>query len=324
MKLTFLGTSAGTPSRTRNVTSIALQWMQEGSVWLFDCGEGTQQQILRSPLSLSRIQRIFLTHLHGDHLFGLPGLLSTRSLIDPQSGPIGVHGPEGVGKFIACALEVSRARLAYPIMVETISEGLVYDDDTRYVYCRRLSHGAMPSFGYAIVEKPKPGEFDAEMAASLGIPAGPLYGKLKAGETITLADGRAIEGSALVGPTRPGRKVVICGDTGQTTNTVQLAMGADVLVHEATFGNAEEERAKLQGHSTAQMAAAVARDAGVKALILTHISARYESQDRSQLTALLDEARAIFPNTYLAEDFWTFDIEAHSSPPRPKMGERQG
>jgi ribonuclease Z len=313
LKLTFLGTSAGTPSRSRNVTSIALQWMQEGSVWLFDCGEGTQQQILRSPLSLSRIQRIFLTHLHGDHLFGLPGLLSTRSLIDPSSSPIAIYGPEGLEKFINCSLEASRAHLAYPISVQTISEGLVYKDDVREVHCRRLSHGAMPSFGYAIIEKPRPGEFDAEKAAALGIPAGPIYGKLKAGEKVTLDDGRVIDGKELVGPAKPGRKVVICGDTGETPNTVQLAQGADVLVHEATFAIAEEERAYAQGHSTTIVAAKAAREADVKTLILTHISARYEAQDRSQLAMLLEEARAIFPNTYIAEDFWTFDLPPHTA-----------
>src|SRR5579862_5280007 len=308
MKLTFLGTSAGTPTRSRNVTSIALQWIQEGSVWLFDCGEGTQQQILRSPLSLSRIQRIFFTHLHGDHLFGLPGLLSTRSLIDPNSSLIEIYGPEGLEKFIDCALEVSRARLAYPISVHVISEGLVYEDEIREVHCRRLTHGAMPSFGYAIVEKPRAGEFDAEKAAALGIPAGPLYGKLKGGERVTLSDGRIVDGKELVGASKPGRKVVICGDTGETMNTVQLAQEADVLIHEATFAAAEEERAQAMGHSTTTTAARAARDAGVKTLILTHISGRYEGQDRSQLASLLDEARAIFPNTYVAEDFWTFDV----------------
>lgn len=308
MKLTFLGTSAGTPSRTRNVTSIALNFVQEGGCWLFDCGEGTQQQILRSPLSLSRIQRIFTTHMHGDHIFGLPGLLSTRSLIDPQASPITIHGPEGLAGFIECALSASRAHLAYPITVETIAEGMIYQDETREVHCRRLAHGAMPSFGFRIVEKDRIGEFDADQAAALGIPAGPIYGRLKAGESIALPDGRLIEGRTLVGPSRQGRKLVICGDTGESQNTVHLAQGADVLVHEATFAKAEEERAKSQGHSTSEMAARAARDAGVKALILTHISARYEAQGSTQLPALLEEARAIFPHTYLAEDFWAFEI----------------
>lgn len=310
MKLTFLGTSAGTPSRTRNVTSVALQWIQEGSVWLFDCGEGTQQQILRSPLSLSRIQRLFITHMHGDHIFGLPGLLSTRSLIDPQASPIAIYGPDGLKAFVGYALGASRAHLNYPITIETIAEGLVYEDEIREVHCLRLAHGAMPSFGYAIVEKPRAGEFDAEKAASLGIPAGPIYGRLKAGEAITLQDGRVIDGKTLVGPARPGRKIVICGDTGETPNTVQLACGADVLVHEATFAEADKERALAQGHSTAEMAARAARDAGVKMLILNHISARYEGVDRAGLGSLLDEARAIFPNTRLAEDFWTLEVPA--------------
>ncbi|HEX5324945.1 MAG TPA: ribonuclease Z [Capsulimonadaceae bacterium] len=315
MKLIFLGTSAGTPTRSRNVTGIALQWMQEGAVWLFDCGEGTQQQFLRSPLSLSKIQRIFITHLHGDHLFGLPGLLSTRSMIDPASSPITIYGPEGLEKFISSALEVSRARLAYPITIQAISEGLVYEDEIREVYCRRLAHGAMPSYGYAIIEKERAGEFDAQKAEALGIPPGPIYGKLKAGERVTLADARVIEGRELVGPARPGRKVVICGDTGETANTVELARGADLLVHEATFAAEEDERARAMGHSTTLIAAKAARDAGVRALILTHISGRYEGQNQSQATLLLDEARAIFPDTYLAEDFWVYDLPPHKTRP---------
>lgn len=311
MKLTFLGTSAGSPTRTRNVTSIALQWVQQGALWLFDCGEGTQHQILRAPtVKISQLERIFVTHLHGDHVFGLPGLLASRSLIKGALTPVTLHGPAGLEPFLRGALALSQTHLRYPLVFEAVTEGLIFDDETRQVFCRKLSHG-IESFGYAIQEKPRPGEFDAQKAKQLGIPAGPLYGRLKNGETIKLPDGRTFDGNELVGPPRPGRKVVLCGDTGATPATVELAQGADVLVHEATFMTEQADRAVQVGHSTAAGAATEARDAGAKALILTHFSARYESDGASRLPDLLGEARAVFPNTHLAEDFWTYEIPAH-------------
>ena len=271
MKLVFLGTSAGTPTRARNMTSLALQWTQEGELWLFDCGEGTQQQILRAPVRVGQLSRIFVTHLHGDHVFGLPGLLASRSLIKGLLTPVTLHGPEGLAEFLRSSLSITQTNVRYPIAVETVAEGIVYEDETRTVTCRLLSHG-IPSYGFAIEEKPRTGEFDAERAASLGVPFGPLYGQLKRGETVTLEDGRVIDGTELVGPPRPGRKVVICGDTGATPATVELAQEADVLVHEATFMSDNLERARQVGHSTAAIAAEAAEDAGVKTLILTHFS----------------------------------------------------
>ena len=177
------------------------------------------------------------------------------------------------------------------------------------VFCRRLSH-RVTSYGYAVLEKPRPGTFDADQAKALGVPFGPLFGRLKAGETITLPDGRTVNGSTLVGPPRPGRKVVLCGDTGVTPAVVELAREADVLVHEATFMAEQAERAAAAGHSTAAEAATAARDAGVGTLILNHLSARYESGSEPRTGDLLAEAQAIFPNTLLAHDFWTYEVAA--------------
>lgn len=310
MKLTFLGTSAGSPTRTRNVTSLALQWVQQGALWLFDCGEGTQHQILRAPtVKVSQLERIFVTHMHGDHIFGLPGMLASRSLIKGVLTPVTLHGPADLETFVRGALALSQTYLRFPIVFVTVTEGPVFEDDTRLVSCRKLSHG-IESFGYAIQEKPRPGEFDAGKARDLGIPAGPLYGRLKSGETITLPDGRTFDGAQLVGPPRPGRKVVICGDTSPTPATIELARDADVFVHEATFLSEQADRAVQVGHSTAAGAATEARDAGAKSLILTHFSARYESDSASRLPEMLAEARAIFPNTHLAEDFWTYEVSA--------------
>ncbi len=307
MKLTFLGTGAGSPSLTRNVSSLALQWPQRAALWLFDGGEGTQQQVLRSPLKLSQLEQIWVSHLHGDHVFGLPGLLASRSAAQSVDTPVTVFGPQGLEEWLRTTLRLTATGLKFPLLFETVTEGLVYEDDTREVYCRRLNH-RVTSYGYAAREKPRPGMFDAAQAQALGVPFGPLLGRLKAGETLTLPDGRVVDGAALVGPPRPGRTLVVCGDTGRTPATVELAAGADVLVHEATFLSDQQERAVAAGHSTAAEAATVARDAGVGTLILTHISARYAGEAPPHAADLLAEAQAIFPNTLLAHDFWTYEV----------------
>ncbi len=307
MKLTFLGTGAGSPSLTRNVTSLGLQWSQQASLWLFDGGEGTQQQVLRSALKLSQLEQIYVTHLHGDHVFGLPGLLASRSAAQDVQTPLTIFGPPGLEEWLRVTLRLTATGLKFPLQFVAVTEGVVYQDDAREVTCRRLNH-RVASYGYAVSEKPRPGTFDAGKAKALGVPFGPLYGRLKAGETITLPDGQSVDGAALVGPPRPGRKVVICGDTGVTPAAVELARGADVLVHEATFLSEQAERAGAIGHSTAAEAATAARDAGVGTLILTHVSARYESHSQPRTGELLAEAQAIFPNTLLARDFWTYEV----------------
>lgn len=312
LKLTFLGTGAGSPSLARNVSSLGLQWTQRGALWLFDAGEGTQQQVLRSslmqiPVRLSQLEHIYITHLHGDHVFGLPGLLASRSSAQDIQTPVTIFGPPGLEEWLRVTLHLTGTGLRYPLTVQTVREGLIFEDDTREVYCRRLAH-RIASYGYAVREKPRPGTFDAPQALALGIPPGPLYGRLKAGETLTLDDGRVVDGGTLVGPSRPGQTVVICGDTAPTQATIELALGADILVHEATFLKEQADRAVVAGHSTAAGAAQVARDAQVGTLILTHISARYESDSGTRLGELLAEAQAIFPNTLLARDFWGYEM----------------
>ena len=289
------------------MTSVALSFVQSGMVWLFDCGEGTQQQILRAPVKISRLERVFLTHLHGDHLFGLPGLLASRSLIKGALTPVTLQGPDGVEAFVRCALDISRTGLRFPLAFAPVAEGLIYENDACQVMCRKLAHG-IDSYGYAIQEKPRRGELDVQQLHDLGVPFGPLFGRLKRGETIVLSDGRSIDGRELVGLDKKGRKVVVCGDTGPTKAAVELAQNADVLVHEATFMSADVEKARQVGHSTAVDAATIARDAGVKTLILTHFSARYESDANSGLPDLLAEAQAIFPETHLASDFFSYDV----------------
>ncbi|HLJ57021.1 MAG TPA: ribonuclease Z [Chthonomonadaceae bacterium] len=306
MKITFLGTGSGAPSRHRNVSAFALQRPQQSGAWLFDCGEGTQHQILRSELRLSQIDRIFISHMHGDHVFGLPGLLASRSLQAGMQTPVTVYGPPGLHDYLRGTFEISQSRPAYPLHVVPVTPGLVFEDARTQVTCAAVSHRT-PAFAYAVIERDSPGHFDVARAKELGIPSGPTYGRLKAGEKVTLADGRVIDGAALTGPTRRGRRLVYSGDTGYTRSMVELARGASVLIHEATFLDEDAAHADRASHSTAASAAKVAKQAGVETLILTHVSARYEG-DGNRLADLLAEARAIFPNTILARDLWSYEV----------------
>ncbi len=309
MKITFLGTSSGAPSRTRNVSSIALQLPERGAFYLFDCGEGTQHQMLRSPLRPSQLERIFITHLHGDHIFGLIGLLASRSLATGGVSPVTLYGPEGLDEYVRCSLHVSRTHLGYPLEVRTVAApGIVYEDEALSVVCAPMRHG-IEAYGYAVIEKEQTGRFDVEKAQALGVPAGPLYGRLKNGETITLPDGRTVDGTTLIGPPRPGRKIVFTGDTTYTPSAVELALNADVLIHEATYSENDLPLAERAQHSTTGMAARVAHEADAKTLILTHISPRYEGGEGQTTDDLLREAQTIFPNTLLAHDFFTYEVQ---------------
>ncbi len=295
------------------MTSIALQLDQQSKLWLFDCGEGTQHQVLRSPLRLSQLDKIFITHLHGDHLFGLVGLLASRSLQDSIESPVTIYGPQGLSEYIRVSLEISRTRLQYPIHIEITKPGQICDTEMVEVFAAPMSHG-ITAFGYAVSEKTQPGRFEVERAKELGIPEGPLYGQLKRGETVTLLDGREIDGKSLVGAEKPGRKIVFCGDTTFTPNAIELSRDCDLLIHEATYMHADKPLALRANHSTAIMAAEVALQAGAKMLALTHFSARYEADTAQGLPELLAEAQSVFPNTYLAHDFWTVTVPRREPP----------
>ncbi|WNR42273.1 ribonuclease Z [Paenibacillus roseipurpureus] len=305
MDLYFLGTGAGMPSKQRNVTSIALNLLDErGTYWLFDCGEGTQQQILHSPVKLGRTEKIFITHLHGDHVYGLPGLLTSRSYLGGDT-PLTLYGPKGLKAFVETALEVSGAHLTYTLhIVELTDEGVIFEDESFLVETARLEH-RIECFGYRIVEKDQPGKLLNEKLKELGVPPGPLFGKLKQGLTIQLEDGRTLNGEDFLGAPVPGRVVVVLGDTRYCEGAKKLARGADVLVHEATFAMDKQELAYAFDHATSTDAARTAQEAGANALIMTHLSSRYQGDS---VTELLHEAQHIHANSYLAKDFWCFDI----------------
>lgn len=306
LQITFLGTSSGVPTRSRNVSSIALRLPQRAELWLFDCGEGTQHQILRSDLKISQITRIFVTHMHGDHTYGLMGLLASCGLAGNPTR-IDIYGPPKLEEYLKAAGRYSQTHFSYPVKVHTVQPGVIFEDEEFTVSCAPLTH-RVPAFGYRVAEKDRPGRFDVDRAIKLGIPSGPLYGRLKRGEVITLPDGRMINGADLCGETQIGRKFVYCTDTIYCENAVELSQDADVLVHEATFAHQDAELAYQRLHSTSTMAAQTALGAGVKRLIMTHFSPRYAPGNAIVLDDLLAEARSIFPNTIMAHDFFSYEI----------------
>lgn len=305
MEIEFLGTGAGSPGKFRNVTSTALRLLDErNSVWLFDVGEATQHQILRTTLKPRKIDKIFITHLHGDHIFGLPGLLSSRSF---QGGdtPLTIYGPKGIRNFVEVSLRVSETKLSYKIRYQELTtDGLVFEDGKFRVYAQHLDH-RIECFGYRIEEKDHPGELQVEQLQAAKIPSGPVYGQLKAGKTVTLPDGRVINGADFLGPAQPGRIVAILGDTRQTPNAEKLAINADVLVHESTFAKGESKLARSYYHSTNIQAAELAKRMHVKQLLLNHISARYTGKIAAELQ---HQAREVFKQTRVVKDFDEIEV----------------
>lgn len=306
------------PTRSRNVSSVALRLPQRAEVWLFDCGESTQHQFLRSDFKSSQIRRIFVTHMHGDHIFGLPGLLASCGMAGTGQQQIDIYGPPELGKYLEACRSYSKTQSSYPIEVHVTEPGKVYEDDDYIVTCQRLKH-RIPAHGYRVVEKDRTGHFDVKRAATLGISPGPVYGKLKRGEVVTLPDGRKVNGADLCGPTIVGRKFVYCTDTVFCENAIELADHADVLIHEATFAHQDAGLAYQRLHSTSTMAAQVALSAQVKQLIMTHFSPRYAPGNSLGLDDLLAEAKAIFPNTLMAKDFLTYDIVRTGEQPKLEM-----
>lgn len=313
VQITFLGTSSGVPTRSRNVSSVALRLPQRSELWLFDCGEGTQHQFLRSDLRVSQLRRIFVTHMHGDHVFGLPGLLASLGLAGTCQG-IDLHGPDPLRGYLEGVLHASSCRIGYPLRTHRVREAAhsgapIYEDDELLVRCAPLTH-RVPAYGYRVETKPRPGRFDVEKARALGIPPGPIYARLKAGGSVTLDDGRSIRGEDLCGPEQPGNSVVYCTDTVFCEAAVELARGADLLIHESTFSHADADLAIARGHSTSTMAAQTAHEAGVRRLVLTHLSPRYLPGNPTTPDDLLAEARAIFAATQVAHDFLTIDVRS--------------
>ncbi len=300
LTLVLLGTSASRPTVERNVSSIALT--REGETMLFDCGEGTQRQMMRYGVPFA-LGDIFFTHFHADHVIGVIGLMRTMAL-QGRTDPLRLWGPKGAGWHLKRAEQFGVDRLTFPVEIGELGAGDSLKRGDYAIVPFAVEHGPGPAFGYALVEEDRKGRFNPELARAMEIPEGPLWGRIHRGEAVTLPDGRAVAPSDLVGPRRPGRTVVITGDTRPCEATVEAARGADLLVHEATFGDEEAERAVETGHSTAREAARLAHRAGCRRLLLTHFSARY-SRDANELEA---QARTEFPDVTIGKDGMEIEV----------------
>lgn len=267
---------------------------------------------------MSQLSRIFITHMHGDHIFGLMGLLATCGLAGNVER-IDIYGPPGLNDYIQSASRYSYTHFSYPIKVHAIRPGIIYEDEDFTVSCGNLHH-RITAFGYRVAEKDRTGRFDVEKAKALQIPPGRVYGQLKRGETVTLADGRVIDGTQLCGPTEIGRKIAYCTDTIYCDGAVQLAHDADVLIHEATFAHQDADMAFQRLHSTTTMAAQTALAAGARRLIMSHFSPRYAPGNTLELKDLLKEARAIFPRTDMAYDFMIHEVPRRREIELTKVG----
>ncbi len=298
MEIVLLGTSAALPTQSRWPSATAI--IREGEILLFDCGEGTQIQFQKAQLKPGKLSRIFISHFHGDHLYGLIGLLTSLQLAGREK-PLYLYGPEGFARYLTFMEKLSQFKFHYEIKITEVSasaEQVLWEMAEYTVTALPLRHSVFV-LGFRLQEKTRPGEFDVVTAERLGLPSGPLRRRLQQGETVTLPNGAIVRPEQVLGPPRPGRVVALCLDTRPCPSAVELARDADVLIHEATFDASQQTLAEHAGHSTATEAAEIAKQAGVKKLILTHISARYSEDECAHLA---QQAQAIFPNTILGHD----------------------
>jgi len=298
MQIVFLGTSGSWPTPKRNVSAIAIKRGPE--VLLFDCGEGTQRQFMLSPLSFMQITRVFLTHFHGDHFLGLPGLVQSMSM-NGREAPLEVYGPRGVEQLVAELLSLGYFTPGFPVRAKELSSGASLDGGEYAVTAFDARH-TVPGLSYVLEEKPRPGRFSLDRAKDLGIPEGPLYSQLQGGDSVSVR-GKTFRPEDVMGPPRRGRKIVYTGDSMPNETLIAAARGADVLIHDATSDAALEEKANRYGHSSSRQAAQVAKAAGVGVLVLTHMSPRYED-----VSTILADAKAVFENVRVAEDFTELEV----------------
>ena len=300
LKVVFLGTAGSVPTPKRSLPAILIQ--RKGEQIMFDCGEGVQRQMIKAKTGFHRKMKIFISHMHGDHVLGLPGLLQTMALLDREK-KLDVYGPPGIKRFLEDIRETVQFVLTFPVEIHEVHEaGVICDEEEYFVQAVWANH-VIPSLAYALIEKHRPGKFYPEKAKALGVSEGPLWSKLQHGHKIRLPDGQIIKPEDVTGLPRPGRKIAYTGDTRPFRGFVKFATGADLLIHDATLDNELIERAEEDGHSTPEQAAKTAKRAKVKQLILTHLSARYDDA-----SILLEQARKIFKNTQVAEDFMKIEI----------------
>jgi ribonuclease Z len=300
MHVIFLGTAGSVPTPTRSLPAVLIK--RQNEQLMFDCGEGAQRQMIKAKLGFHKKTKIFISHMHGDHVLGLPGLFQTMALMDRQK-KLEIYGPEGIKQFLECVRETLQFGLTFPVEIREIYGAGVVCEEKEYIVEAVKSNHMVSSLAYAFVEKPRPGKFYPEKARALGVPEGELWSKLQHGDTIRLSNGQVISPDKVMGTPRKGRKIVYTGDTRPFKGFAKFAADADLVIHEATFDDTLSEKAELDGHSTPSQAAKEAEKAKAKKLVLTHISARY-----ADAGLLLEQAQKVFRNTVVAEDFMELEL----------------
>jgi ribonuclease Z len=300
MRVIFLGTAGSVPTPKRSLPAVLVQRQNEHL--LFDCGEGVQRQMIRAKVGFHKKMKIFVSHMHGDHVLGVPGLLQTMALMDRQR-KVEIYGPEGMKRFLEGTREVLQFALTFPVEIHEVYDAGVICKEEEYAVEAAWSNHVIPSLAYAFVEKPRAGRFYPDRARALGVPEGELWSKLQHGDMVKLPDGRIVKPEEAVGAQRPGRKIVYTGDTRPFKGFAKFAAGADLVIHDATLDDALAENAAEDGHSTPSQAAEEAKKAKVKKLVLTHISARYPNTG-----LLLKQARKVFKNAVVAKDFLELEL----------------
>lgn len=298
MKLVFLGTGGSYPTPERNVACIALKY--ESDILLFDCGEGSQRQLMRSSISFMQVDRIFISHFHGDHFLGIPGLIQSMNMNDRKE-PLEIYGPEGTVSFVKDLISSGYFRPGFPLHVSELKPGARLDFDDYFIKAIDSDHD-VPSLGYSFEERDKKGRFDRQKAIDLGVPVGPLFSKLHEGQSVEV-DGEEIRPEQVVGPPRRGKKIVYTGDTRPNQNVIEAAERADVLIHDSTLDSSMSDRAFERGHTSTDMAASIAEKATVGDLFLVHISPRYTDPKK-----LENQAKEIFENSYVPDDFFEYEL----------------
>ena len=293
--VTFLGTAGAIPTNQRSLPAVLVQRGNEQI--MFDCGEAVQRQMVKAKVGFHKKLKIFVTHMHGDHVLGLPGLLQTMALMDRQK-PVQIYGPVGVVQFLRCLQETLQFALTFQAEIHELTGPGIVCDEEEYTVVAAVSNHVVPSFAYCFAEKPRAGKFHPEKAHALGVPEGQAWSTLQHGKTLTMADGRKVEPADVTGPLRKGRKIVYTGDTRPFAEFAGFAAKADLVIHEATFDDSLADKALVDGHSTPSQAAEEAKAAEAKSLVLTHVSARY-----IDTSIFLEQATKIFSNTRVAEDF---------------------
>ncbi|MHC1757353.1 MAG: ribonuclease Z [Methanosarcina sp.] len=299
LRITFLGTGGSLPTRNRNPSAVMVN--REGELILFDCGEGTQQQMMRAKTGMMSLSSIFISHFHADHFLGIPGLIQTMSFLG-RNEPLTIYGPEGTREFTEFFKVLGYCNLKYEIRgVELSPEDIV--EGKGYVVRALKTEHSIPSLGYALIENPRPGRFNRERAVKLGVPPGPLFAKLQRGNPVEV-DGKIVKPEEVMGIPRPGRTIVYTGDTRPCEAVLEASRDADLLIHDGSFADEMADWAEESMHSTAGEVAALAKEAGVRKLVLTHISSRYTDD----ADPILKDSKKVFGNVIVAEDLMELEV----------------